>query len=394
MKANGGFESREFRAGGALKQTLEVFDQWLLLEDPTPILATLGTVAANFLDGDPVWLGVIGPPSSAKTEILNSAASLPHIFQIATFTPAALLSGTAQKQRDKGARGGLLREVGDFGVLALKDFTSILSLRPDAKAEALAALRELYDGAWTRRIGQGGGRELHWKGKLGLIFACTGVIDSHHGVIGAMGDRFLLTRFNPVQKGQFKRALKHIGPKGQQMRAELAETVSELFAARRAEPQAISDDEIARLERGLALAVRLRGAVERDRRTRDMEAIFGAEGPARLGLMLERLLAGLDVLGVERERAMQVVESVLMDSVPVIRRDAYEYARQRRDLCGKPEEFKTNDLANRLGLPRQTVNYALEDLAAYGLVRRRSTESDKGKVTDYWRAIDYEVEPT
>src|SRR6185312_723505 len=112
--------------------------------------------------------------------------------------PAALLSGTPTKQREKGSRGGLLRELGDFGILALKDFGSVLSLRADAKAEALAALRELYDGAWTRRIGSGGGRELHWKGKLGLIFASTGIIDSHHSVISNMGDRFLLTRLRPV----------------------------------------------------------------------------------------------------------------------------------------------------------------------------------------------------
>jgi hypothetical protein len=372
----------------SLGDVLKVFKRWLLLEDQTPILAVLGAVAGNYLDGAPVWLGIIGPPSSAKTEILNSTLLLPQIFQIATFTPAALLSGTPIKQRDKGSRGGLLREVGEFGICVLKDFGSVLSLRMDAKAEALAALRELYDGEWTRRIGTGGGRELHWKGKLGLVFAATGVIDSHHSVIGAMGDRFLLTRLLPERHGQFKRALQHIGGAGKQMRIELAEAVAHLFAGRRAAPQRLNDDEIERLDRSLMLAVRLRGSIERDRRTREIEAIYGAEGTARIGLMVERLIAGLDVLGVERALALEVAESVIMDSVPSIRRDAYEYACQRRDMYGKLEEFKTNELANRLGLPRQTANYALEDLAAYGLVYRRSTESEKGKVTNYWRAIE------
>lgn len=372
----------------SLTQTLEVFDRWLLLEDQTPILAVLGAVAANYLPGDPVWLGIVGPPSSAKTEILNSTSLLPHIYQLATFTPAALLSGTPAKQRDKGARGGLLREIGDFGLLALKDFTSVLEMRPDTRAEALAALRELFDGAWTRRVGLGGGRELRWTGKLGLIFACTGIIDAHHSVISSMGDRFLLSRLRPVQNGQFARALKHVGEASKHMRTELAEAVAHLFADRRAQPRAISDDEIERIDNVVSLAVQLRGPVQRDRRTRDIEAVYGAEGPARLGLMIERLLAGLDVLGVERERAMGVAEGVVMDSVPAIRRDAYEYARGRKDMYGKPEEFKTAAVANRLGLPTTTTRYALEDLAAYGLVIRRSTQTEGGKTIDFWRIVE------
>ena len=46
------------------------------LRDETVIYAVLGTIAANLLPGDPVWLGIIAPPSSAKTEILNSVAAI------------------------------------------------------------------------------------------------------------------------------------------------------------------------------------------------------------------------------------------------------------------------------------------------------------------------------
>jgi hypothetical protein len=101
-------------------------------------------------------------------------------------------------------------QIGDFGILVMKDFGSILSMRPDAKAEVLAALREVYDGAWTRHLGTEGGRTLHWEGKVGLIFGSTGVIDAHHSVISGMGDRFLLNRMKP-DPAQFKRALAHMG---------------------------------------------------------------------------------------------------------------------------------------------------------------------------------------
>jgi hypothetical protein len=365
------------RSKHTIEETLEVFNKWLVLPNETPILAMLGTVAANLLSGDPVWLGLIGPPSSAKTELLNSTSMLPYVVQAATLTPAGLLSGTPKKQYHIGAKGGLLRRIGDFGILALKDFGSILSMRAEAKAEILAALREIYDGAWTRHLGSDGGRSLVWRGKVGLLFGATGVIDSHYGVIGAMGDRFLLARLAPASEGQFKRALQHVGSANLRMRKELAESVAHLFAERRAEPRSISDDETEELDQIISLVVRLRGAVERDRNTREIEAVYGAEGTARLGLTLERLLAGLDTLGVERYMALGVVKSVAMDSVPPLRRRAYEYL-QPLNITGAD----TPNIATALGLPTVTVRRALEDLAAYSLVER----SKAGKA-DHWTAI-------
>jgi hypothetical protein len=114
--------------------------------------------------------------------------------QAATITPAGLLSGTPKKQQVKGAKGGLLQQIGDFGIIVLKDFGSVWSMRADNKAETLAALREVFDGSWTRHLGTDGGKTLSWQGKVGLIFGATGVIDAHYSVIGAMGDRFLLSR--------------------------------------------------------------------------------------------------------------------------------------------------------------------------------------------------------
>jgi hypothetical protein len=359
-----------------IERVLEVFERWLLLPNLTPVYAMLGTVAANLLPGDAVWLGIIGPPSSAKTEILNSISMLPYVVQAATLTPAGLLSGTPKKQYDKAAKGELLRQMGDFGIITLKDFGSILSMRPDAKAEVLAALREIYDGAWTRHLGTDGGRMLAWKGKVGLLFGATGVIDSHYGVIGAMGDRFLLSRVAPVAQGQFGQALKHQGAATAQMRQELAEAVAGLFTAQRPPPRPLSDKEIERIDRIIMLVVKLRGAVERDRHSREIEAVYGAEGTARIGLTLERLLAGLDTLGVERSTALDVIEAVAMDSVPPIRRQAYEYLQSIGDCFAE-----TSAVAQAIGLPTNTVRRALEDLVAYGVAERSGQGPGK---SDLW----------
>jgi hypothetical protein len=335
-----------------------VFERWLILPSRTPVYAMLGAVAANLLPGDPCWLGLVAPPSSAKTELLNALTGLPFAVSASTLTLAGLLSGTPRRQRAQGAKGGLLRQVSNPGLLVLKDFTSTLTLRAENKAEVLSALREIYDGAWTRHLGTDGGRTLAWQGKLGLVFGCTGAIDTQRSVSDALGNRFLLSRMEPG-KGQLRWAFRHIGAKTAVMRRELAESVNLLFAAPRLDPQELSEHEIERFERVTELVVRLRGAVERDRYRRDLDAVYGAEGPSRIGLAIERLLAGLDSLGIERKTAFEVVISVALDSTPPLRRNIYRFLCQPLNpLDPLPSGVAalapktTKEVADAMGCPR------------------------------------------
>jgi hypothetical protein len=263
-----------------IDEVIEVFGRWLILEDWTPVYAVLGAVAANLLPGDPVWLGLIAPPSSAKTEILNSLSGLPNVVQVSTLTAASFLSGTSNRDKDKESSGGLLKQIGTFGIIVMKDFTSILSMRPEANAEVLATLREVFDGRYARHVATDGGKAMTWEGKVGLIFASTGAFDRHHSVVSAMGDRYLLCRIAPVE-GQFERALKHTGEKTMQMRRELATAVVKLFDSRRGEPRPLSPDERERISRIVKLVVKLRAAVDRDRGSREIEVIFMGPGAKR-----------------------------------------------------------------------------------------------------------------
>jgi len=360
-----------------IEDTLKVFREWLLLDDDTPVLAMLGTVAANMLSGDAIWLGIIAPPSSAKTEMLITLANLPHTEMVGTLSVAGLLSGTPRRQRAAGARGGLLQKIGTFGFLVLKDFGSILSLRPDTKLELLAALREIYDGKWTRVIGADGGKVLSWSGKIGLLFGCTRVYDSYYGVINELGDRFLLCRMGPNEK-QFHHAIKHANHAAQ-LRRRLVEAVSNLFAAPLPAPRDISDREINWLDDILQIAVRLRGAVKRDYRTRELEDIYGAEGTARLGKALERVLSGLDCLGVERGKALKVIKTIAFDSVPPNRLSIYKHLKKIN-----PAWADTVTVAKAVKLPTTTARRALEELVVYGLAERGSQGQGKA---DLWRTV-------
>src|SRR5262249_18321216 len=126
-----------------LHEVVATFSDWLYMPDEAPLLAVLGTVAANMLPGDPVWLVVIRAPSSGKSEMLQSVGVLPMVHAAGTLTEASLLSGTSTKDYATDAKGGLLRKIGDFGLLLLKDFGSVLSMNRDARGAVFAALREI-----------------------------------------------------------------------------------------------------------------------------------------------------------------------------------------------------------------------------------------------------------
>jgi hypothetical protein len=95
--------------------------------DIDTIDAVLATAAAHQLSGDPLWLLVISGPGNAKTETVQSLSGAGALISSTIASEGALLSGTPRQQRGKGATRGLLRKLGDEGLLVLKDVTSILS---------------------------------------------------------------------------------------------------------------------------------------------------------------------------------------------------------------------------------------------------------------------------
>jgi hypothetical protein len=359
-----------------LEEVIGTFMKWLYLEDLVPLLVVLATAAANlYLEGDPVWILLVGASGGGKTEIVRALSALPGVLQAATLTEASLLSGTPAKEHSKIARGGLLRHIGDRGLIVFKDFTSILSQNKDARAQVIAALREIFDGSWTRHVGTDGGKSLSWTGHVGVVAGCTPTIDRYHGVIASLGERFLMLRISPSGRRELaRRALDHKGREGA-MRVELSEAVAGLFAGLNAAQLPISEAEREMLIGIADFAARARSSVERDGASREIELIPAPEAPTRIAVTLARLRDGLLAIGVAPEVAMRIVSRVALDSIPALRRSALEA------LLGSSGSLETADLATALGYPTGTVRRALEDLCGHGLVERASR--GRGK-SDSW----------
>lgn len=345
-------------------------------DDDLPI-AALAAVGANLIPGDPLWLLFVGSPSSGKTEVVNPFADLGYVHPVATLTEAALLSGTPKKEQANGAKGGLLRQLGDFGVILVKDFSGVLSMNRDARAQVLSALREVYDGSWTRLVGSEGGRQLHWNGKAGLVGAVTPSIDRHHAVMGALGERFVLYRVHVVDPhAQATRRLANRG-RERQMRAELARAVDTVLAQVNADapPRVLDAAEVTQLVDLAAYAVQARTAVERDGYSGDVLVMPSLEAPGRLVGALGALLSGAEAVGADIATAWRIVTKAAWDCVPELRRVLLHRLHDHPDA-------RLSELVAATGIPRKTAERAVDDLVLLGLVERHK-EGDHD--TAAWR---------
>jgi hypothetical protein len=352
-----------------LSDVYATFRQYFHLPDTGVIDVCFGTYAANWLSGDPTWMHIIGPPSGGKTEPAMAMRRLEKVRIVSTMTEAALLSGTATKDKAKDAKGGLLKEIGKFGILVCKDFTSILSMRYEQRSVLLGHLRDIYDGHMDRKVGTDGGRSLFWEGKLGFLAVCTDAIDSHHAVMAAMGHRFLFYRLPEATKedrqAQARMALKARG-REEAIRAELSDLVRRFFAAidMPEELPDLSESDEYFLVTLADFTTQCRSAVERDGYRREIELIHGAELPARLVKALAHLHEAFRLIGVPDQRSRQLLAKIALDSIPKVRLLLLD------KLAGIPGETLTRDLGSAIGYPTETARRALEDLMAQHVVER------------------------
>ena len=368
----------------AIDAALATFGKWLHMADTAPVLAVAATIVTNLTDGDPVWLLVVGPPSGGKTEILSSAAGLPYIVPAATITEAALLSGTSSKERASDATGGLLRQIGDFGIMLAKDFTSVLSQNRDTAKAAMAAMREIYDGSWDRPVGSDGGKVLHWHGKCGFIGGVTPSYDRYGSIVNALGDRYLLLRLPDVDAEKQVAAAMRSTEQEKAMRVELAAAMTGLIAGANRDLvyATLTDEDTRRLQELAIFTARARTAVERDGYTGELLVMPQPEGPARLVKALRRVYGGMVAIGADEDTRWDLLRRIAVDCLPAMRTPLL------RELLEHPEPRRTADIAAAVGMVTKTAHRTLDDLALVKIaVRTKQTSADNSP--DLWSAGEW-----
>jgi hypothetical protein len=346
----------------AREEVVAAFSKWLHLPDVEAVDVLMATAIAIYLPGDPLWLYYVGPPGATKTEPLRTLSG-PRVVSLSSLTPQTLISGL----KGDPSKVDLLPKL-DGKLLIIKDFTSILSKKPDDAAAIFADLREAYDGYLEKSYGSGVGTK-GYSAKFGLIAAVTPAIDRFRIVHSLLGERFLRIDLQTDAPATIQRASELEGQE-EDMRAELQSLVSAYLnaAGEWVDPDILVEQRFLDQLRALAhVAATLRTEVDRDRQRVVLYRPVPEVG-TRLVKQLQKLAKALANW---RERMMVTAEDYV-----TVRRVALDCVRShRRQVVGalqaaEGEAILTADVGSLAGIPSDTLREICEDLWQLGVVSR------------------------
>lgn len=358
---------------------MAVVNRWLLIIDPGVVKFLCAAYLANRLSTKAVWVFFIGPSGGGKTELLNCLTDQEDVFSISSLTPNTFLSGMPGSKN-----ASLLPQLGGK-IMIFKDWTTVLSMQKEARAEIMAQLREIWDGQMTKSFGTG--KTVVWKGKVGLIAGSTQIVDLAQQQTTVLGERFIHYRIlMPDRKEVARRALTNAHDQ-EQMGDELRAAFYAYLKGIDMAASVPADDPIYREEliRLTDFITRARSGVVRDFGMKK-EVLFvpTPEMPTRLTQQLDTLSRAMMCMndGPLTESDKLIIYKAALDSIPATNKLALiQLARQQHQT--------TAGIATALGYPTATIHIYLENMAMLGVVvRSRGADTAEGGTADRWSMCD------
>ena len=351
------------------EQVYGKYQKWLKLKNTEIIDVFYGSLIANRLQGDPIWLLLVGQSGCGKTEIIMSIKDVSDIYSIDTLTKNTLVSGA---HGIGGSDPSLIPQL-DKKILAIKDFTTILDMHPNDRDEIFAQLRSAYDGEFNKPFGVGILRS--YVSKFGIIGGVTRAIELYTEGNTALGERFLRYHFpvSNTQKGRFEvmhKALQNITSNQKDtMHKELREIGTSVLNFNYENVPLMDENFTNKLVALSDWTSMLRGAVIRDKYTKEITHKAFIELGTRLVTQLGKLSFGIGMFKGIDKLDMDVYDSVKEVARSSIPTKNEELVRRLYFLKGK-KELSVNELSEIIGLPTITVQRIAENLCILGALSK------------------------
>jgi len=352
--------------GLAHKEIYNAYRSFLHMPNTDILDVVFGTIIANRLEGDPLWLFVVAPSGGMKSEVLMSLSQCPNIMTTTSLTPHSLVSGA-----NFGGGDPSLIPILNGKILIIKDFTTILNSNAAARDETFGILRDAYDGKTEKRFGNGVFRS--YESKFGIIAGVTPAVELFTDNQTALGERFL--RFNidiadsiSEREVYLLRALSNT-TKETQARQELLSAAKKALSYNFNTDIHISEN-VARKVVGIAQwTATMRGTINRDKFTKEITHKPFMELGTRLAKQYVKLAMGIAMF--KRKEAiddeeLNIIRTMAKSTVPSKQESLIQSI-----MVNDPEGAYTNgDISEMLSLPTITSQRVAENLAMLGVLKK------------------------
>lgn len=333
---------------------------------PEPLEVMFGTVLANRIQGDPLWMFLVAPPGGMKTELLMSLNTCPLITTTTSITPHTLVSGG--NIANGGGDPSLVPKL-DERVLVIKDFTTIMSMNSTAKDEIFGILRDAYDGKTEKQFGNGICRS--YESRFGILAGVTPAIEQFNSN-SVLGERFLKYRMkgsSNSSRNAIKQALKNIGGENS-IRDNLIKTAYRVLNRDVTSIPKLTDEAVERITLLAQLVARLRGVVSREKYTNQVTSKPCSEVGTRLAKQLAKLAIGISLYKRESiisDTTYNTITKVAIDTAP----DRVEEV-VKQLFINEPNEWKsTAQISELVKFPQDTVRFVLQDLMLLKIIIKK-----------------------
>jgi len=329
-----------------------------------------------------LWVLIVGPPGTGKTETANLVRHYHHVHPLDNVASAKSLVSGAVNAKGKKAKD-LLAEFNGKCVV-MKDMSDMLSGDDRAVKAILGTLTNVFDGDYDKGIGTAfdGPATIKVSSKFSLVGCCVAkVLAGREELMARLGSRYLCYRVPIV--GKPKPGPEPYAPKGARktLHNVIASRLREHLDA--AEPlvlkTVLTDDQevyVTTLARLVALA-RTGASDQRytdsDDRPRYHHVLDDPEDHHRVREQFIVLLRGLAAFNLRTTPAagdVQLVQRVALGTLPRIRADILALMRTQPVMIGGYAGVVVSQTAEALGLSNEGVRGVLTDMTKLGVLVR------------------------
>lgn len=356
--------------GGGLnhKEVYKKYKQHLHLPDTSVIDILYGSIIANRLPGDPIWLFIVAPSGFTKSEFSISVSKAKNIHTEDTLTVASMVSGFTAD----GVDYSLLPQL-DGKILNVKDFTTILKMNVKARDEIFGMLRSIYDGEFKKRFGN---TQKSYTSKFGIVAGVTPAVEVHLSGETALGERFLRCWLNLPKNHEehiqyIERAMSNV-TREDIIRADLQRTANSCLnfdfinEIGKIEIDSIINKKLVYLSLFTSI---LRSAIERDQYTKQVQYKPFQEAGTRLVKQKTKLLMGISYFHRQQKvtnNIYKIVCKLAKGTIPSRRENILQALLYK----GIDKALTIKQLSNMISLPPITTQFVVDSLRMLKVVEK------------------------